>query len=46
MKKRVVAYMCALMESVGEVSLSPIYMQTTCLYNEISGQAYQSQACH
>ena len=30
----------------GGVSFGPIYIQTTCLYNATSGQAYQSQACH
>ena len=43
--KTVVAYMCAHMESVDEVSLCPIHIRTTCLYNEMPTQAYQSQAC-
>ena len=46
MKKRVVANVCAHVESVGGFNRSRVYFRSTCLYNEISGQAYQSLAYH
>ena len=48
MKKKTVVTKCACTCGVcgGGFNRSKVHFQSTCLYNEISGQAYQSQAYH